>query len=369
MAAPRQDPETGGRSLAEILREAGIESPTRGRRRREDADDTGIRQRRAEPPDGADDTGGVGGRPYGRRASDLRVAGGPPPRAADPSTAAIPSVRPSGKPDVPGATAQTGVVRERRTDERRAPDRRAGEQRTGADRRQGERRVDDDRSTGRVGERRQGDRRQADRRPGDRRVDDDRSTGRVGERRGVEPRPDRRPPAAPVDKAPVDKAPVDRARADKARADKAGVDRAAVDRAGADRAGVDKARAERIPSPASPLDDNPVTGPIPVVTDEAPAADGTPKESALAWTRFAGELVIALAAGVGIYFLFTVIWETLPHLAVVVAPLAVTGLVAGVGAYRHKVARDPVGPKLLAVLVFAGTLLTVAPAAALLATG
>jgi hypothetical protein len=32
-------------------------------------------------------------------------------------------------------------------------------------------------------------------------------------------------------------------------------------------------------------------------------------------------------------------------------------------------ARDPVGPKLLAVLVFAGVLLTVAPAAGLLAAG
>jgi membrane protein YdbS with pleckstrin-like domain len=119
------------------------------------------------------------------------------------------------------------------------------------------------------------------------------------------------------------------------------------------------------------MDDNPSTGPIPIAADDAAAEDldTTPKESALAWLRFCGELIIALAAGVGIYFLFTVIWEMLPYLAVLVAPLAVTGLVAGVSAYRHKVQRDPVGPKLLAVLVFAGTLLTVAPAAGLLASG
>ena len=126
-----------------------------------------------------------------------------------------------------------------------------------------------------------------------------------------------------------------------------------------------------MPAPAAPADDNPVTGPIPIVTDdlEAEDLDSTPKESALAWLRFGGELVIALAAGVGIYFLFTVIGEMLPYLAVVVSPLAITGLVAGVGAYRHKMARDPVGPKLLALLVFAGVLLTVAPAAGLLAAG
>ena len=81
MAEPRRDPETGGRSLAEILREAGIESPTRGRRRRDDGDDTGIRQRRAQA-DAEDDTGGIESRPYGRRASDLRVAGSAPARAA-----------------------------------------------------------------------------------------------------------------------------------------------------------------------------------------------------------------------------------------------------------------------------------------------
>jgi hypothetical protein len=62
-----------------------------------------------------------------------------------------------------------------------------------------------------------------------------------------------------------------------------------------------------------------------------------------------------------------VIWENLPHLAAVVAPLAVTGLVMGVGAYRHRVRSGPVGPRLLAALVFAGILLTVVPAANLLA--
>ena len=51
------------------------------------------------------------------------------------------------------------------------------------------------------------------------------------------------------------------------------------------------------------------------------------------------------------------------------APLAVAGLVAGVGFYRQRQNREPMGARLLAVLVFAGVLLTIVPAAALLSTG
>jgi hypothetical protein len=71
---------------------------------------------------------------------------------------------------------------------------------------------------------------------------------------------------------------------------------------------------------------------------------------------------------VGIYFLSNVVWEQVPQVAVVLAPLAVTGLVASVSAWRRRTGREPVGPALIAVLVFAGTLLTIAPAAGLLAT-
>ena len=97
--------------------------------------------------------------------------------------------------------------------------------------------------------------------------------------------------------------------------------------------------------------------------------DATPRESALAWLRFGGELVIALAVGVGVYFAATVLWEIVPHVAVLLAPLAVTGLVTAVGVWRQRQGREPVGARLLAVLVFAGTLLTIAPAAGLLAAG
>ncbi|SHN82307.1 hypothetical protein SAMN05660350_03233 [Geodermatophilus obscurus] len=256
----RRDPETGGRPLADILREAGVESPTRGRRRRGDElEDTGVRQR------GTGDTGRVADRPeFGRRASDRTGDGASAAprgdrragrRQPEPSTAAIPGLRPSRKPGVPGATAP-------------------GAARDGA--------VREDRSR------------------------EDRSRERPPRERGT---------AAP----------------------------------------------------------GPRTGPIPVVRADDPPLledDGlAPREGAMAWLRFGGELVLALAAGVGIYFLFTVLWQQLPYLAVLLAPVAVAGLVGGVGAWRQRQDREPVGARLVAVLVFAGTLLTIAPAAGLLATG
>jgi hypothetical protein len=266
MAEPDWNPDTGGRSLAEILREAGIESANRAARRRswDDPEETGIRQRRAEAA-AADGVAGRNG--FGRRRSDHSDAAPPaverrqqPDRrqartpVPDPSsTAAIPGLRPDRKPGVPTGTAM---------------------------------------------------------------------------------------PSAPV---PT----------------------------------LDRRASQPIPQRAAtrpaPEPDHPSTGPIPVVRPDQVTADldddATPQESALAWLRFAGELVIALAAGVGVYFAATVLWEIVPHVAVLLAPLAVTGLVTGVGVWRQRQGREPVGTRLLAILVFAGTLLTIAPAAGLLAAG
>ncbi|UOY00957.1 DUF2157 domain-containing protein [Blastococcus sp. PRF04-17] len=281
MAEPDWNPDTGGRSLAEILREAGIESANRAARRRswDDPEETGIRQRRAE----AAAADGMAGR-YGRRRSDQ---GGDPP------------------------------VAERRQSERRAPavDRRAA-----------------------VPERRE-----------------------AGERRDL---PERRQPRRPADPST---AAIPGLRPDR----KPGVP------SGATSTGMASGPVPSLPRQSSgrvasrPIESHPSTGPIPVVRPEhiedLDDDDATPQESALAWLRFAGELVIALAAGVGVYFAATVLWDTVPHLAVLLAPLAVTGLVAGVGVWRQRQGREPVGLRLLAVLVFAGTLLTIAPAAGLLA--
>ncbi|MGY1590380.1 hypothetical protein ACI79D_00230 [Geodermatophilus sp. SYSU D00708] len=258
---PRRDPETAGRPLADILREAGLDSPRGRRRRGDDEPDTGVRQRGTGGDRGTDtgvrrraadartgDTGRVGPRtPSGRRTSDHTGDPAPPSPQPDrravgeagPSTAAIPGLRPSRKPGVPGTTTTPAAGR-----------------------------------------------------------------GSV---------------------------------------------------------------AARGAGPAT----GPSTGPIPVARadDDAPLLEDEalgPKEGALAWLRFGGELVVALAVGVGIYFLFTVLWELLPYLAVVLAPLAVAGLVAGVGAWRQRQDKEHLGVRLVGILVFAGTLLTIAPAAGLL---
>ncbi|HEY0126973.1 MAG TPA: hypothetical protein VGB58_07535 [Blastococcus sp.] len=294
MAEPDWNPDTGGRSLAEILREAGIESANRAARRRswDDPEETGFRQRRAEA---AAADGAAGRTGYGRRRSDLAEPDRPdfttpppgaerrrqperrqPRRAPDPSTAAIPGLRPDRKPGVPAAGPM---------------------------------------------------------------------------------------PSAPVPSAPVSSASVSSAPAPREALHSKPVP------------ALERRPARDMPQRASarpPRDEHPSTGPIPVVRpDEASAdeAEATPRESALAWLRFAGELVIALAVGVGIYFAATVLWEIVPHVAVLLAPLAVTALVTGVGVWRQRQGREPVGVRLLAVLVFAGTLLTIAPAAGLLAAG
>jgi hypothetical protein len=275
MAEPDWNPDTGGRSLAEILREAGIERANRANRRRswDDPDETAIRQRRAEAA--ADRSNSAG---YGRRKSDFadnldRAAAEAPAaerrqsrRAVpEPSTAAIPGLRPDRKPGVPH-------------------------------------------------------------------------------------------PSGPIPSGPIPSGPIPPLRER----------RAAEEVPPARERVAPKAATTRAPA----AEEHPSTGPIPVVRPDDVDEDlqATPKESALAWLRFAGELVIALAVGVGVYFAATLLWEQLPHLAVFLAPLAVAGLVAGVGMWRQRQGREPIGPRLLALLVFAGTLLTIAPAAGLLAT-
>jgi hypothetical protein len=301
MAEPDWNPDTGGRSLAEILREAGIESANRAARRRswDDPEETGIRQRRAEAA--------AARRPdLGRRSSDRSDLGRrssdqadePPPiqerravrrsDAPDPSTAAIPGMRPDRKPGVPTGGAHPSApippMRERRPSEPERVERRLSQR-------------------GAV-----------------------RSTERPAERS-----PDRSPDRSP------------------------------------------ERLSGRLAQRGAPVDPHPTTGPIPVVRpdqfEDADDLDSTPQESALAWLRFAGELIIALAAGVGVYLAATLLWENIPHVAVLLAPIAVSGLVTGVGMWRQRQGREPVGPRLLAILVFAGTLLTIAPAAGLLAGG
>ena len=251
MSDPRSGPDTGGRSLADILREAGVESPRAGRRRRDTGEEAAVRQRGSRDGDGH--TGRVADAPaYGRRAGDTGKT--PPVAPADPVKARV---------------------------------------RTPAD------------------------------------------------------------PLAVRSRAPADLPALPRRGSD-------GPSTAAIP-------GLRPSRKPGVPGAPGEDDMGPSTGPIPVIRDDdPPLLDDEPVGGALAWLRFGGELVVALAAGVGIYLLFTVLWEQLPRATVVIAPLAVTALVGAVGAWRHRFGGEALGLRLVVVLVFAGTLLTVAPAAALL---
>ena len=128
MAVTDWNPDTGGRSLAEILREAGLESAARAKRRRswDDPEEAGLRQRRAEAA--ADMSNRTG---YGRRRSDLedselRVA--TRPRAAaprEPATVRDPRERraTSASPGRARAAATPRTLRDARRETAAARDR------------------------------------------------------------------------------------------------------------------------------------------------------------------------------------------------------------------------------------------------------
>jgi hypothetical protein len=312
MAVSDWNPDTGGRSLAEILREAGLESAARAKRRRswDDPEEAGLRQRRAEAAADMSNRSG-----YGRRRSDLEDSAPLPPVRERTSSREVRE---------PREVREQREVREPR--EARAPRDLPGARRETPARRDT---------------------------PAPREDPLAREAAAPREARGLrEAREPRRPLAADPSTAAIPGIRPDR---------KPGVPGVA--------AAPDRAPAQRSGAP------HPMTGPIPVVGAdgfdgaESHDLDEGPRESALAWLRFAGELVIALGAGIGIYFAATVLWEMVPYLAVLLVPVAITGLVAGVGAWRHRMGHEAVGPRLLAVLVFAGTLLTVVPAAQVLAGG
>ncbi|WP_040339143.1 hypothetical protein [Candidatus Blastococcus massiliensis] len=297
MAEPDWNPDTGGRPLAEILREAGIDTSRAAKRRRwDDPDEQPIRQRRpdAEPA----------GRPaFGRRRTDLEDAE-PAARSSRGSSARPEAARPE--------AARSGASRFSAAPPKVRPS--------------------------------------APPSPRDRRPVADPSTAAIP---GLRPE---RAPAVPHPSAPLPDVTVGALR---------------DERDPLRDTGRATGRPVRAGQRAAPRDEHFSTGPIPVVraTDvDDLDDDATPQESALAWLRFAGELVIALAVGVGVFFAATVLWEMASYVALLLVPLAVTGLVAGVGMWRQRQGEEPVGPRLLAVLVFAGTLLTIVPAAQLLAT-
>ncbi|MDQ3506369.1 MAG: hypothetical protein M3446_11815 [Actinomycetota bacterium] len=117
------------------------------------------------------------------------------------------------------------------------------------------------------------------------------------------------------------------------------------------------AHANRSPSPLAP----------------APADDPSEDDSAVAvhsgaisWAILVVELLAALGLGVAAWYAFSALWELLPYAAALAGPLVVTGLVAVAGALRARTGRNPLGLPTLCILVFAGTVLVVLPAATLI---
>ncbi len=87
---------------------------------------------------------------------------------------------------------------------------------------------------------------------------------------------------------------------------------------------------------------------------------------ALSWAVLVVELLAALGLGVAAWYAFSALWDLLPYVAVFAGPLVVTGLVAVAGALRARTGRNPLGLPTLCILVFAGTVLVVLPAATLI---
>ena len=344
MSQPNSD-EYSVRSLAEILREHGLETElgTRPGRRRRSSDDPEVtgRSPRVEPaprasraqspgqaPVAARSSASVrapGQAPAGARSSAPAVSSSAPARAASPSWSAQPAsgARPAAGLAAPATSAREPAPGRASTPVRAPaparPEPPAGEVGGSADERLS--------AAGRVGDR-------ADVAP---------PSARHGRRRSD--RAPARPAAEPAIEAP---------------APARGPSTAAIPALGAS-------------TGSRRADAHPVTGPIPAQrTGGAPAEaqDEEPltgRQSALAWARFAGELVVALAVGIGLYFAFTVLWQLMPYVALVAAPVSVTALVAGVAAWRQRTGQGTVGVRLLAVLLLAGTVLVIAPAAGLLA--
>ncbi|MDQ3735651.1 MAG: hypothetical protein M3400_16920 [Actinomycetota bacterium] len=112
--------------------------------------------------------------------------------------------------------------------------------------------------------------------------------------------------------------------------------------------------ANRSPSPlaSSPAED-------PEETDAALPLRG----GVASWAILAVELLAALGLGVGAWYAFSALWELLPYVAAFSGPLVVTGLVAVAGALRARTGRNPLGLPTLCILVLAGMVLVVLPAA------
>jgi len=181
--------------------------------------------------------------------------------------------------------------------------------------------------------------------------------------------------AAPP-KAAAPKAAAPKAAPPKAAPPKAAPPKAAPTTAGPTTAAPTKAAASRSqPALADPGSSDP---PSHGLRSRSPLALEPPEEpedesSAVAlhsgvasWAILGVELLAALGLGVGVWYAFSALWDLLPYVAAFAGPLVVTGLVAVAGALRARTGRNPLGLPTLCILVFAGMVLVILPAATLI---
>lgn len=135
---------------------------------------------------------------------------------------------------------------------------------------------------------------------------------------------------------------------------------------------------------AEPDSDGQAKSPIDRVDGQAPYAEpaGVPDESgtpeaaaalptkparehsgAAHWTLAIGEVILATAIGVGLSFVFRLLWDIAPYAAAVLAPVVICAVVAIVGFSRKKMGLGSIPLSLLLLVLFVTALLVVIPAA------
>ena len=81
------------------------------------------------------------------------------------------------------------------------------------------------------------------------------------------------------------------------------------------------------------------------------------------WTLAIGEVILAVAIGVGLSFVFRLLWDIAPYAAAVLAPVVICAVVAIVGFGRKKMGLGSIPLSLLLLVLFVTALLVVIPAA------
>lgn len=116
------------------------------------------------------------------------------------------------------------------------------------------------------------------------------------------------------------------------------------------------------PDETTPTATTPAPTPAPTPAEKAASAPAK-STSFVHYLLALGELILAVALGLGLSYLFRQLWDFTPYVAAVAAPVAVCGLVGVVGVVRKRLHLGAVPLGLLLVILFVATLLVVLPAA------